>query len=682
MRKLKLVLGTYNSPPVGTSQEQFEKTYQYSYKPFLTILYKYAMLRGAFHFSGTLLEWLEEKHPEFNMVLNEMVKRKQIELLGGGYYSPIFPIIPSKDRLGQIELLTTYIRKKFSKRPRGCWITEGVWEPSITSTIKSSGMEYLFLDDVLFFQSGITEEHIYRPFITDDQGKTAIVLPLHNNYINKMFIEKPETLVQELAVLSEHAERNIIVNLLLNGDFFMVNSSHYSNFFSEGGWLERFLQALTEHNTTIETTLPGRFVRSLGPVERVYFPSHFLKNNYSNTVSGGGEQNGNEFGHVSANGNLFHLSTFISTSSRPNFFRQYITMYPEIQRLYAKMMYIHLIVGQVRGDRSRKKTAKEESWRGQTHAAFWHSHDGGIYRNSVRKAVYAGLINAEKTTREKGIFSTSVNVTDIDLDGIPEYLYQGQFINAYVHRRGAALFELDYVVTACNYLDTIARHREPYHDQQDACNGYDEYMKNSFLDHFYDEEVTVDSLANNGVKEKIDFLHSLYRARKVEKERKEVNFGIKKQVTVNGYARDVDLFKDYDFLKNSINVSYKMTTNSPVPITGRFATEINLSFPEEGRSQLSFIVTHTEGKTELENGKIELFNVTELTLHDRRNRTLITITTNKPATLWTFPVYTITEHYGKKIWIYQHTTCILSWECSIEQKQQFESEVSLRIEKK
>ncbi len=671
MRRLKLVLGTYNSPPVGTSQEQFEKTYQYSYKPFLTILYKYAMLRGAFHFSGTLLEWLEEKHPEFNMVLSEMVKRKQIELLGGGYYSPIFPIIPSKDRLGQIELLTTYLRKKFSKRPRGCWITEGVWEPAITSTIKSSGMEYLFLDDILFFQSGIEEKDVYRPFITDDQGKTAIVLPLHNNLIKQMFVEEPEGLVEKIVALAEHTNKNIIVNMLINGDFFLVNKNYYSNFFSENGWLERFLRALAKNNSKIETTLPGRFVRSLGPVERVYFPSHFLKTN------GHDEHGHNNNGHQP-----FHLSTFISSNSRPNFFRQYITMYPEIQRLYAKMMYIHLIVGQVRGDRSRKKTAKEESWRGQCHAAFWHSHDGGVYRNKVRKAVYAGLINAEKTTREKGIFSTSLNVTDIDLDGIPEYLYQGQFINAYVHRRGGALFELDYVVTAWNYLDTMARHKEPYHDEQDATNGFDEYMKNSFIDHFWDQEVTVDNLAHNGVKEKIDFVHSLYRARKVEKERKEVNFGLKKQVAVNGSYHNVDLFKDYDFLKNSINVKYKINTDSDKPITGRFATEINLSFPEEGRNQLSFIVTHTEGKTELENGKIELFNVTELTLHDRLNRTLITISVDKPSTLWTFPVYTITEQYGKKIWIYQHTTCVLSWECSLSAQECFESEVGLRIEKK
>src|SRR6056297_2774555 len=311
MRKLKLVLGTYNSLPVGTSREQFEKTYQYSYKPFLTILYKYAMLKGAFHFSGTLLEWLEERHPEYNMVLSEMVKRKQIELLGGGYYSPIFPIIPSKDRLGQIELLTTYLRKKFSKRPRGCWITEGVWEPAITSTIKSSGMEYLFLNDILFLQSGVSEENIYRPFITDDQGKTAIVLPLHNNLINKMFLDEPELLVDELAAMSQRSDTNITVNLLMNGDFFMVNSNHYSNFFSEGGWFERFLHSLTLYNRKIETILPGRCVRSLGPVERVYFPSHFVKTIQSQPIS-----------HSNNGHTPFPLSTFIASESRPNFFRQ------------------------------------------------------------------------------------------------------------------------------------------------------------------------------------------------------------------------------------------------------------------------------------------------------------------------------------------------------------------------
>ncbi|HDQ14269.1 MAG TPA: DUF1926 domain-containing protein, partial [Sediminispirochaeta sp.] len=562
MRKLKLVLGTYNSPPVGTSLDQFEKAYQYSYKPFLTLLYKYAMLKGAFHFSGTLLEWLDDKHPEFIMVLNEMVKRKQVELIGGGFYSPIFPIIPSKDRIGQIELLTTLIRKKFGKRPRGCWITEGVWEPTLTSTIKNSGMEYLFLDDKLILQSGKKQEDLYKIFITDDQGKTAVVLPLHNDFIERMFVEDPDTLVAEICELQKKSPAGAHLNILINGDFFLVNKTFYSDIFAEGGWLERFFQALNRESECIDTVLPGKHVRHQAPLQRVYLPSQYIK-----------QSNGEQRIEESEGLKIRPLKTFVSEESKPRYFRQFISMYPEIQKVYSKMMYVHGMVGQVRGDRSRKKTAKEESWKGQTHAAFWTGPDGGVYRNEIRKAVYAGLINAEKTTREKGIFSTSIHVTDIDLDGMPEYLYQGQFINAYVHRTGACLFELDYLVTAWNYLDTMARYREDYHTEDDLENGIDRYSKNSFLDHFLEPDVGIENFATGNFEQKIDFMGSIYRARKVEKERKELHFANKRSWQQNGEMKNMELLKSYNFSKNSIQVKYELHTTSFEPVKGRFGVE-------------------------------------------------------------------------------------------------------------
>jgi len=672
MRKLKIVLGMYNSLPVGTTQQQFEKAYEYSYKPFLTILYKYAMLKGTMHFPGTALEWIDDVHPELLMVMNEMVKRKQLEMLGGGYYSPIFPIIPSKDRLGQVELLTTYLRKKFGKRPRGCWITEGVWEPNLTSTLKSSGMEYLFIDDKLFFQSGMEKQHIYHPYVTDDQGKMAVVLPLHNDYISRLFQDSPEKLVEDFINLHQMNSEALVLNLLINSDFFVINREHYSRFFAEDGWFEKFLKALSDASQNVETVLPGKYVRSLGPLKRVYLPSHYIH-----------ENNHREPLKKEKKKEVFNLiSTFVGDDRSRGFFRQYISTYPEIHRIYSKMMYVHFIVGQVRGDRSRKKTAKEESWRGQTAAVFWHGPDGGVYRNNIRKAVYRNLINAEKTTREKGIFSTSLNVTDIDLDGIPEYLYQGQFLNAYVHRRGACLFELDYVVTAWNYLDTMARHREPYHCSEDDINGFDAYSKNAFMDHFFHDDIDIDQFARGSFKSKIDFVNSLYRARKVEKERREVHFGNKKELRENGKSVSVDLLKDYNFAKNSIHVKYVMNTSAEEEIGGRFATELNLSFPEAGPSELNILVKHTGGESELETGKIELQKVTEISFHDTLNRTLITITSDVPARLWTFPVYTITEKYGRKIWIYQETSCVLSWPCKIRQDKPFTCSVGMRIEKK
>jgi alpha-mannosidase len=55
------------------------------------------------HYSGVLLEWLEERHPEFFDQLRELCGRGQVELLGGGYYEPILLSIPI-ETISQSEL--------------------------------------------------------------------------------------------------------------------------------------------------------------------------------------------------------------------------------------------------------------------------------------------------------------------------------------------------------------------------------------------------------------------------------------------------------------------------------------------------------------------------------------------------------------------------------------------------
>ncbi|MCD6397779.1 MAG: 4-alpha-glucanotransferase, partial [Spirochaetaceae bacterium] len=196
MDKIKLVFGTYNSNPVGSTNDQFEAAYNNSYRPFLKLLYSYPKVKAALHYSGVLLEWFVEKHPEIITLLNEMVKRNQIEIVGGPFYNPILSIIPNKDRISQIEYLTTFIRKHFGKRTRGCWIPEKMWEPSLSSNIKNSGMEYTFLDEILFRESGIDSTVINRVYITEDQGKYIHVFPI-NKIFSEDFIE-PEELIGKL----------------------------------------------------------------------------------------------------------------------------------------------------------------------------------------------------------------------------------------------------------------------------------------------------------------------------------------------------------------------------------------------------------------------------------------------------------------------------------------------------
>ena len=71
------------------------------------------------HYTGSLLEWLERAHPEYFKLLRGLVKRGQIEIVGGGYYEPILIAIPLADRQEQITRLADYIEKHFDARPHG-----------------------------------------------------------------------------------------------------------------------------------------------------------------------------------------------------------------------------------------------------------------------------------------------------------------------------------------------------------------------------------------------------------------------------------------------------------------------------------------------------------------------------------------------------------------------------------
>jgi predicted glycosyl hydrolase (DUF1957 family) len=63
-----------------------------------------------------------------------------VEILGGGFYEPMMPLIPLQDKIGQIELLTTYLRKQFGKRPQGCWLPALAWEQNMVSFLSACGM--------------------------------------------------------------------------------------------------------------------------------------------------------------------------------------------------------------------------------------------------------------------------------------------------------------------------------------------------------------------------------------------------------------------------------------------------------------------------------------------------------------------------------------------------------------
>ncbi len=168
---LRFVFALHNHQPVGNFGHVFENAYRDSYRPFLELLDEYPEIPIALHTSGPLMEWLVEHKPEYIERLRHMVHRGQVEIMGGGFYEPILPMIPPCDRIGQISTYKSYLEKLFETQVRGIWVPERVWEQNLVSDIADAGSEYTVLDDLHFRQAGVEDGQMFGYHLSEDNGR-------------------------------------------------------------------------------------------------------------------------------------------------------------------------------------------------------------------------------------------------------------------------------------------------------------------------------------------------------------------------------------------------------------------------------------------------------------------------------------------------------------------------------
>jgi alpha-amylase len=133
VEKFHLVLLIHGHQPAGNFDLVFEEVYQKSYLPFVEQLERHPAMRLGMHYSGCLLEWIQQRHPDFFDRLRRLVELHQVEMIGGGHYEPILISIPPQDQTEQLRRLNAYLARHFGKAPTGAWLTERVWEPQLPS---------------------------------------------------------------------------------------------------------------------------------------------------------------------------------------------------------------------------------------------------------------------------------------------------------------------------------------------------------------------------------------------------------------------------------------------------------------------------------------------------------------------------------------------------------------------
>ncbi|MDE5897880.1 MAG: DUF1925 domain-containing protein, partial [Treponemataceae bacterium] len=442
----------------GARSDGFEKDYQNVYKPAAKFLYSHPNCCMAFSFYGPQLAHLKRRHPEFIEIVRELIGREQIELLGGGFYNPVFPLLFPRDRSGQIELLSSELRQTTGRRPRGLSLCASSWESSLLASFTTCGMEYVLLDESLV----PAEKQKWIPLIMSDKGKSLSILPVSTSL-------KPCAGLPPEEFLSAVQER---ISAVRGGSVEGGHAGVCIQFSTEelqqlleSGWLSRLEAADGE----FLLATPYQYIKSVPERTPVYIAAGL-----------GGEV---------AQWAVRPYESVRSDGGFPVTIYDFFQTYPQSRALYDRMLYVGQLVNQSHGDKLRRKAAREKLWEAQDGDGFVCTAKGAFVSSAYRQQAYKNLMEAEKILRECGSFAESVSSFDYTGNGMNEYVCRMKNYFACISLRGGAVRELDVVQNSGNFADNLSRVKE-----FDGCS--DDYERGLFVDHLFTQEEFQDFVAN------------------------------------------------------------------------------------------------------------------------------------------------------------------------------------------
>ena len=585
-KKINVIIGSHAHVPSGSPDSEFEYVYDNKIRPFVSNLYRYSNVQAVLHYSGVLLYWVERNHPEFFMLIEDMTARKQTEILGGGFYEPSFPLISLQDRIGQIELMTTYLRKHFGKRPLGCWMPGLVWEQNIAAAISASDMGYTFLSQNQFKQAGLSDSEIFTPCLTEDQGRLVTIFPLSSS-IEKDLEEKSfsQVFIDFKNRINDTCNNNDVKIICAFPD--KVSSTPEEA--PDTVW-NRFFEEISLSKDIIETVLPSKIIKTYKSFKKASFPnSSALKDDFSP--------------------------------------RRFIIENEEANSIYSKMILTSVLINQLKGDKTRKLNAREELWKAQDSCLF--SPGKGQYRNEIRKSAYSSLLRAERMTRDKGKIIPSLVQYDFDFDGVKEFLFQDAKINCYIQLNGASIFELDYLPKDWNYLD---------------CGSEGHRRRTAFADII----TSADNILNENININEDNSRLCYNEQyesKAQEKKGKSCFKLSSLGEDLPFAK-IEINKCYLLKRDGLDVSYVIRNTAKEAQKFQFIPEIDFSFAGVGDESVRFYTADANGKdTQIKNS----FNADHLKIHDLKNEVQILFSSKKAFSSVLLPAFYFDLYQASRI---------------------------------
>jgi hypothetical protein len=462
--KLNLVLLIHAHQPTGNFGHVFEQSYACCYLPFVEVLERHPNAHVGLHYTGPLLTWIEQHHPEYLERLRALVERGQIEVAGGGFYEPILISIPPADQHDQIVRLADYVQSHFGKRPNGAWLAERVWEPQLASVLASAGIGYTVLDDIHFLSAGFEPTELYADYIAEDQGKTIRIIPGQKSL---RYLIPWDTVDKVIAHLRETAAAHPGGVAAMGDDMEKFGGwpGTFDHCYQEH-WLDQLFSALEQNSDWLTFCTPGEYLSAHRPVGRADLPTASYTEMMEWALPTRTRQRYNSL--LKEFDSRPEVLSFLRGCPWRGFFRKY----SESNLLHKKMLRVAGRIDAAPKRRAGSKAAEELAaardllQRAQCNDGYWHGIFGGLYAPHLRTDISRNLIRAEAIAdrHTPGALVPRVESLDYDGDGVDELLLTSPELQALLKPSdGGTLTAFDFRLTDSAMINSIRRRPEAYH---------------------------------------------------------------------------------------------------------------------------------------------------------------------------------------------------------------------------
>jgi len=682
---IRLILALHNHQPIGNFDRVFERAYEDSYRPFLDVFTRYESLKIALHVSGSLMQWLDARQGGYVDQLGGLVGAGRIELIGGAFYEPILPMIPRRDRVGQIRTYTRWLEDRLGAKVRRMWVPERVWEQSMAGDIASADIEYTILDDFHFKCAGLTDFELLGHLTTEDEGEVLSVFPGSERLRYLIPFGSPEQTIEYLAHLSEQRPGAIVV-FGDDGEKFGTWPDTNKHVYDDG-WLVRFFDALAANQDWLKVTTPSEAIDNVPPVGKVYLPDCSYREMTEWALPPAQLAEYEQIAHeMEPDARWQVLRRFV----RGGFWRNFRVKYPEANEMYSRMMMVSRRLQEALETGNTDPLldqARTELYRGQCNCAYWHGAFGGIYLPHLRNAVYRHLIAADGLLDKvdgRGETWVGAVAEDVDFDARPEVqLSNDKLVALIAPSRGGHLVELDVREIKHNLLAGFTRKPEAYHrkvlagahqdngqcasihdrivfkhEELDQRVQYDDHPRKSLVDLFYDNDATLEAVASGAAPAMGDFVGGVYETR-VRRNPDRIQVQLSRQGNVADVPVKITKGVTLDAGSSSLEIAYLLEGLPP----GRplhFGVEFNFAGMPGGADDRYFLDLDGNRLGQLDT-RLDLRDVPGLDLVDEWLGLDVSLRASRPTGFWTFPVETVSQSESGFELIHQSVVALPHW---------------------